>query len=66
MLDDRKARRIAEIAYGIRVKGVAGILVSAKRRGFLGQVIPVLKSMRIAGYYLSERVLEAVRQEAGE
>ena len=66
VLDDRKARRIAEIAYGIRVKGVAGILVSAKRKGLLSEVIPVLDAMRTAGYYLSERVLSAVRQEAGE
>lgn len=32
LMDDRRARRVAELAYGLRVKGVAGILVSAKSR----------------------------------
>jgi hypothetical protein len=33
LIDDRRARSVAEQAYGLRVKGSAGILVAAKRAG---------------------------------
>jgi predicted nucleic acid-binding protein len=66
LIDDRKARRIAEIAYGLRVRGTAGTLVVARRRGLLPAVRPVLEAMRTRGYYLSSRLLERACREVGE
>jgi uncharacterized protein len=40
LIDERRARRIAEHAYRLRVKGSAGILISAKRAGLLARVRP--------------------------
>jgi predicted nucleic acid-binding protein len=66
LIDERRARRIAEHAYRLRVKGSAGILVSAKRAGLIAAVRPFLTSMVSQGYYLSERLVERATQEAGE
>jgi hypothetical protein len=66
LMDDRRARRIAEMAYGLRVKGAAGVLVSAKRRGLLPAARPVLVEMRARGYYLSDRIIERACVEAEE
>jgi predicted nucleic acid-binding protein len=66
LIDDKKARRIAELAYRIPVRGVAGCLVFAKRNGLIERVVPLLMQMRSAGYFLSERLIESTRQAAGE
>ncbi|HEX9942634.1 MAG TPA: DUF3368 domain-containing protein [Thermoanaerobaculia bacterium] len=66
LIDERRARRIAEEAYGLRVRGSAGILVAAKRIGLLPAVRPLLERMRSQGYYLSRRLIERATKEAGE
>lgn len=66
LLDDRRARRIAERAYSLRVKGTAGILVSAKRTGLIPAVRPLLEALSRDGYYLSDRLIERATREAGE
>lgn len=66
LLDDRRARRIAEIAYHLRVKGVAGLLVTAKRKGLLDTVRPLLERLRTNGYFLSQAVIDRAVKEAGE
>jgi predicted nucleic acid-binding protein len=66
LLDDRRARRIANRAYGLRVRGSAGVLVAAKRAGLLGEVRPLLEHLIREGYYLSPRVVERAAAEAGE
>ena len=66
LIDERRARRIAEQAYGLRVKGSAGVLVSAKRAGLISAVLPHLEQMVHQGYYLSRRLLERAAAEAGE
>ena len=66
LIDERRGRRIAEQAYNLRVKGSAGVLVSAKRAGFIPAVLPCFERMRTQGYYLSERLVERALAEAGE
>ena len=66
ILDERRARRIAEQAYGLRIKGSAGLLVSAKRRGLIPSVRPLLDDMVRHGYFLSPRLIERAAAEAGE
>jgi hypothetical protein len=66
LLDERKARRIAARAYGLRVKGSAGLLVAAKRADLVTAVRPLLESMVREGYFLSQRVIERATAEAGE
>jgi len=66
LLDERRARRIAEHAYGLRVKGSAGVLVAAKRAGLVSVLRPLLEQMRAQGYYLSQRIIDRALLEAGE
>lgn len=66
LLDDRRARQIAELAYGLRVKGAAGILVESKKRGLIASVASPLEQMRIAGYFLGQPVIDRALREAGE
>jgi uncharacterized protein len=66
LIDERRARRIAEQVYGLRVKGSAGILVAAKRAGLLPAVKPILALMARHGYHLSHRLIERAAAEAGE
>lgn len=66
LMDDRRARRVAELAYRLQVKGVAGVLVAAKRRGLITAVRPLLEAMRAHGYYLSQRLIERACREVGE
>ncbi|MCP4604575.1 MAG: DUF3368 domain-containing protein [Proteobacteria bacterium] len=66
ILDDRRARRIASQAYGLRVKGTAGIIVAAKRNGLVTEIRPLLETMASNGYFLSSRLVERACIEAGE
>ncbi|MFC1707055.1 DUF3368 domain-containing protein [Planctomycetota bacterium] len=66
ILDDRRARRVAELAYGLRVRGTAALVVEAKRRGLIVAARPVLEAMTAGGYFLSSRLVEWACRAAGE
>lgn len=66
LLDERSARNLA-LGMGFTVLGVAGVLLRAKRRGFLPLVQPVLDRMRGQGRFrISNRLYEATLRDAGE
>ena len=65
LIDERLGRREAAM-LGIAVAGTAGVLGSAKTRGFIKEVVPVLEKMRAAGYFLGDGVIELARRQAGE
>lgn len=66
LVDDRRARRVAEAAHGLRVKGVAGLLLEGRRRGILPAVRPLLEPMVAGGYRLSQRLIDRLCAESGE
>lgn len=66
VLDEKKARRIAAHAYGLNVKGTAGLLVEAKRQGLIGSVKPYLEGMIQGGYFLGPGLVDACLAAAGE
>lgn len=59
IIDEKRGRKIAYSVYGLPVKGTAGILVEAHRRGLLNDVRTTLLDLRRAGYFLSDAVIEA-------
>ena len=65
LLDDRAARKCAK-TLGIKTLGTAGILVLAKKRKLLKEVLPELEKLRRAGFWVSDEVLEAILRQAGE
>lgn len=65
ILDDRKARRIAE-EMGLAIVGTAGLILRAKRDGHLPAITPVMNSLTAAGFHIAPALrLEALRR-AGE
>ena len=66
LMDERKGRRIATLAYGLTVTGTGGILLAAKRKGLVAEIRPLMVAMKQNGYFLSDRLLETVCRAAGE
>jgi predicted nucleic acid-binding protein len=65
VIDDRLGRRCAAV-LGITTRGTLGLILIAKRRGVIPAARPVIESVRAAGLYLSQRVIDAALAEVGE
>ncbi len=65
VIDDSAARRCAR-TYGIPSFGSGGILIIAKRRGFISSVSDVLNNLRSSGLWLSEDIVNLLKTKAGE
>ncbi len=66
ILDERRARRIAAQVYGLQVRGTCGLLLEAKRRKLLDEVLPMLSQMRQNGYFLGPNLVAECLKHAGE
>jgi predicted nucleic acid-binding protein len=66
LIDERKGRRVAELVYGLSVKGSAAILLEAKRRGLLVSVKLAIESMQSGGYFLGPKLIAECLRRAGE
>jgi predicted nucleic acid-binding protein len=66
LLDERKARRLAESVYNLKVLGTGGLLLRAKKKGLIKEVKSTLHQIRANGYYLSERLVLGIERAAGE
>jgi predicted nucleic acid-binding protein len=65
MVDDAAARRCAR-TLGIPILGTGGALVLAKRRGLISSVSESLTALRNAGLWLSDELVNLLKQQAGE
>jgi predicted nucleic acid-binding protein len=65
IIDDKAARTCAR-SLKINSLGTVGLFVLAKRRNLLSEVIPCIQHLRDAGLWLSDRIIESVKQQAGE
>jgi hypothetical protein len=66
LLDERRGRTVAA-RLGVKHIGLLGVLVDAKRKGFLLAVKPVLDEiMARAGFWVSNRLYVRVLHEVGE
>jgi len=65
LIDDRRARAIAEHNY-IHCIGTLGILLLAKHRGVIKQVVPFVEKLRDSSIYYGEDLLGKVLRLAGE
>ncbi len=64
-LDDARARSFAE-ELGLRVVGTIGILLLAKRRGYVPIVRPLMDAVRACGFYLDAELYTTALRLAGE
>ncbi len=65
VIDDRVARRAARDA-GLRVIGVVGVLVAARRAGLIPAVAPLVEQLRAQGFRLSDDVVEAIERDEAQ
>jgi predicted nucleic acid-binding protein len=65
MVDDAAARRCAR-TLGISTLGTGGALVLAKRRRLIPSISPAIQALRDSGLWLSEEVVNLLKQQAGE
>ncbi|MGD1703232.1 DUF3368 domain-containing protein [Dapis sp. BLCC M229] len=65
IIDDRAARRCAR-TFGIATIGTGGILILAKQRGIIPLVSPRIESLLDAGLWLSDNLINLLKQKAGE
>ncbi|HEX4959430.1 MAG TPA: DUF3368 domain-containing protein [Thermoanaerobaculia bacterium] len=66
LIDERRGRRVAS-RFDLKVLGVLGILLDAKRKGLLTQVEPVLEDLHTrAGFRVSPALYRRALEEAGE
>lgn len=65
VLDDAAARQCAR-SFGIPIVGTLGIVLAAKRMGWIPAARPVVERLLREGLYLSAALIAAALQEVGE
>ncbi|MCP3662692.1 MAG: DUF3368 domain-containing protein [Gammaproteobacteria bacterium] len=65
MIDERKCRAVAK-HRGVPVAGIAGVLLAAKKRGFVDEVLPIVKNLGEVGYRLSAALTKEIARLAEE
>lgn len=65
VIDDNNAKKHAKY-LGLQVTGTLGVLIIAKKQGYLPLVKPVLEQMGKNHLYISERVVKMCLELAGE
>lgn len=65
IIDDATAKKHAKY-LGLPVTGTLGVLIRAKREGYIDEIKPVLDQMIEKGIYISHSVLEMCLKQVGE
>lgn len=65
VIDDRAGRRSAQ-RLGMKITGIAGIMIQARKRGLIASVPQELEAIRHHGYWLSDELIEIATTLAGE
>ena len=66
ILIDERAGRLAAKAHHLNVVGTLGILLLAKRKGFLPLIKPKIYELRNSGYFISDSLVTYVLELANE
>lgn len=64
-IDEHAGRRLARL-HGLKHTGSLGILIRAKREGYLPKLSDAIHRMRIKGIRLSDRLVQAALRQVGE
>ena len=66
LVDEMKGRAIAE-QQGLTVTGLLGVLLSAKKLGYLKLIQPILERLKTdAGFYISDKLFLQIIKLANE
>lgn len=64
-MDDRLARQIADL-QGLKVTGTVGVLLKAKKKGYIDAVAPLIEKLLSCGFRLSDNLRSNIIRLAGE
>lgn len=65
IMDDNAAKKTAKF-IGLNVTGTMGVLLKAKREGYIEEVKPIINELVRDGLFISDTVKNYVLKEAGE
>ncbi|MCK4761340.1 MAG: DUF3368 domain-containing protein [Candidatus Aminicenantes bacterium] len=66
IIDENRARRISS-KFGIRFMGLLGVLLRAKRKGYIPAVKPLMDDLAIrAGFWIDRELYQTILKTAGE
>ena len=65
LIDERKGRAVAR-RRAVPIAGIAGVLLVAKKHGFIGEVLPLVKDLEQIGYRMSPALVCEIARRAGE
>jgi hypothetical protein len=65
LVDDLQARHAAR-KLNLQHIGTLGILLAARKRGFVPAIRPLLRSLRTQGFWMSESIERAILKQADE
>ena len=66
LIDERKGRKIAADIYRLKVIGTVGVLLLAKKHGIIPTISQSIELIIKGGYYIHEKIVNAVLRNAGE
>jgi hypothetical protein len=59
IIDEKVGRKLAE-SYGIKIIGILGILVQAKKKGVINQVKPYIDNLQRIGFWINPKLVKRV------
>lgn len=65
LLDDAEGKACA-LAHGLKPMGTGGLLITAKHKGSISKVAPILVAIRSKGLWIADDVFAAILRIAGE
>ncbi|WP_343210123.1 DUF3368 domain-containing protein [Anaerolentibacter hominis] len=65
IIDDNAAKKTAKF-LGLTVTGTIGVLLKAKREGYITELAPIIENMQNNGFYISVQLKKIVLEQAGE
>lgn len=66
LIDERKARKIARLVYGLEVLGTVRVLIEAKKASLISNIQKPIQQMRANGYRIHDSIVEYSLWVAGE
>ena len=65
IMDDNAAKKTAKF-MGLKVTGTLGVLLRAKREGYIQEIKPIIRAMAADGFYIDEKTKRYVLDAAKE
>ena len=65
IIDDALARRIAKLQE-FKLTGTAGVLLRAKKEGYITEVKSTIGRLKEVGFYLTPKLIDDILRIAGE